>query len=95
MNYRGYLIARTPPELTDSAYPWAYGRVGSGITGWARTRADAKRCVDRDIAHIEEQRASDSEMQASLQAALSRLPARPVTPHNPALCAQCAEEAYR
>jgi len=81
VNYRGYLIARTPPELTDSAYPWAYGQVGSGITGWARTRADAKRYVDRDIARIEAPRASDSQV---------RCPE-----HDPSLCNQCAEEAYR
>lgn len=51
MKYRGYLIDRTPPELTDSYYPWAYGIVGDGrgILGWAHTRAQAKQAVDRDI----------------------------------------------
>lgn len=57
MNYRGYLIDRLTPaacdRITAQSLPWAFGLVGHGITGWARTSRDAKAAVDRDIARRE------------------------------------------
>jgi hypothetical protein len=69
MDYRGFLIAKLP-EAGDRYYPWAFGIVGHGITGWAHTRREAKERIDRMLA--------------------GQCPE-----HDPQLCNQCAEEAYR
>ena len=49
MEYRGFLIAKLA-DGADRYYPWAYGMVGRGITGWAHTRREAKAQIDRMLA---------------------------------------------